>query len=613
MAKLSLKRYEIQIRIFFILLVFALLVINIMNVYLLASSRRTLVTSKIEQGKAMSSAAFREIRLSGATGILSSSGEIEFPVYSSYLRGYALKSGLSSLAVLNANGNVLVKSENYAPMESDTDFTGLEAARLRSLRSGIGVHTLPEGGRIVYFEPVLTSAGAISGFMKSVYTDFSLETEEKNYKILIYSQAFVIIIILILGVIFGSWVVKPFRAIGEAASRLPEDIRKEWGWSNEPVLVEESFKKVLERIVLQEESLKQLHSDAESLAGSIEAFVEKVARDMVSGVIYLDGSCRVITMNPEAAKITGIGLEDVKGKYFIAEVSHIEDLSNLIETSLKEGRRYSREVLRFVGSDGRKGHLGVAITPVKGESGEAVGVLCMLTDLTEIQSLQERGRLRENLAAVGAVAAGIAHEFRNSLGAILAYARLITRGQSQEDSKENAQAILKEVEAAKRVVDDFLSYTKPAKLNLAMVDLKKILHELKDDLMSSGQFPGLSIELKCDSAIISADELLMKQAFFNIIKNSAEAYGSNGGKVEIAVENLEGKKIGVSFTDHAGGIPDGQIDKIFIPFFSTKESGTGLGLALAQKIVVNHDGIIEAENRKAMGLTFNVTLPAKTS
>ncbi|MEW5806006.1 MAG: ATP-binding protein [Acidobacteriota bacterium] len=606
---MSLRRYENQIRIFFILLVFTLLIINIMNFYLLSSSRNILINSVIEKGKAISASAFRSLVESGATQILTSPGKLESPVYSSYLRRWVSKSGLLSGSILNSDGEIIVSSENFMPMEDDPDFLKLGEVPAKSLRLGMEVHLAPEAGRVVYLSPVLSPERKILGFLKSAYYDADLQSQEKHYRVLIISQAAVIIILLVLGILFGSWVAKPFRALEEAASRIPETIKKEWGWADEPILVEESFKKVLEKIMEQEETLHRLHGSVETLDVSVEAFVEKVGREMVSGVIYLGSDGRIITMNPEAEKILDDSLERLKGKLLLSATAHIDGLSDLIEQSIGEGKKFSREVLKSMSRDWKRGHIGAAVTPVKGEAGKIIGALCILTDLTEIQNLQERGRVRENLAAAGVVSAGIAHEFRNSLGAILANAKLIIKGRSIEESVESAKAILKEVESSKRIVDDFLSYAKPAKLNLSRVDLKKLLMDLKDDLKNNEQFKPLQIELHADPLEISADEALLKQAFLNIIRNSAEAYGPSGGRVEIALERSEDKKGKVIFYDYAGGVPDDQIDRIFIPFFSTKESGTGLGLAIAQKIIVSHDGIIEVENRKGIGLIFKITFP----
>lgn len=609
MAKLSLRKYENQIRVFFTLLVLILLIINIVNVYLLSSSRGILINSEVERGKALTSSWFNGLTKKRALEIIEGEGRLSFPVYSSYLRRLAIEHGLLSAAILNSNGETLLSSGGFQPKEKDKDFDKLLSRRLKSLKAGMEVFSGPDQGQIVYFKPVFSTQGNIQGFIKTVYFDPELQREARNYRVLIYSQAAVILIVLVLVVSFGSWIVKPFKALGNVASKLPEDLKKEWGWVDEPILVEDSFRKVLEKVLEREKTLQKFQSDGEGLIGSVEAFVEKVARDMISGVVYVNRDGNIIAMNPAAEKVLGKPLKDVRGKPISEEASRIEHLWDLVENSIREGKKYSREVIRFLSEDGKKGHLGLAITPVRGESKEFIGALCILTDLTEIRDLQERSQLKNNLAAIGTISAGIAHEFRNSLAVILGYAKLMAKRNESEDVKEHSQAIIREVNASQRMVGDFLSYAKPAKLNFVKVNLRKLLDDLKEEAKKFDQFSKMKISVEGQFSTISGDEALLKQAFLNIIKNAAEAYGEKEGIEEIQGEILEGKKVRISFKDFAGGVPEDQLDQIFLPFFSTKKSGTGLGMAISQKIIINHDGNIEIENRKGQGLTFSITLP----
>ncbi len=609
MAKLSLRKYENQIRIFFILLVLFLLIINIVNFYLLSSSRMTLINSEVERGKALTSSWIKELTEKRALEILEGKGRLDFPVYSSYLRRLVIKNDLLSAMIINTEGETFLGSSGFQPKEKDEDFENLDEESLRSLKAGIAMNSGPNEGRIVYFTPIFSTQGNIQGFIKTVYFDLALEREARNYKILIYSQASVIIIVLILVIFFGSWIVKPFKALGKAASLLPEDLKKEWGWVDEPILVEDSFRKALEKVMEREETLRQFQSGAEGLLGSVEAFTEKVAREMISGVIYVDRGGKIITMNPEAEKIVGRSLREARGKPIANEASHIENLWNLVESSIRDGKKYSREVIGFLSKDGRKGHLGLAITPVRGEGKNFMGALCILTDLTEIRDLQERSQLKDNLAAIGSISAGIAHEFRNSLAVILANAKLMAKRDRSEETKEHGQAIIKEVNASQRMVEDFLSYAKPAKINFAKIHLLDLFKDLKEEIKKFDEFSKVEIILKGQLSTISGDESLLKQAFLNIIKNAAEAYGKKGGIMEIVGELVEGKRIRISFNDFAGGVSEEKLEKIFLPFFSTKETGTGIGMALAQKIIISHDGNIDVENRKGQGLTLRITLP----
>jgi PAS domain S-box-containing protein len=609
MAKLSLRKYENQIRIFFILLVLILLIINIVNFYLLSSSRAILIRSEAERAKALTSALFKELTKKRALEILEGKGRLDFPVYSSYLRRLVINNDLLSASILSANGEMLLSSGSYQPRERDKDFERLGEEYLGSLKVGIEVHTGPEEGQIEYFIPVFSAQGIIQGYVKTVYFDPALQRETRNYRILIYSQAAVILIVLVLVIFFGSWIMRPFKALGKAASRLPENVKREWGWGEEPILVEDSFRKVLEKVMEREETLQQIQSGTGGLVESVEAFVERVAREMISGVIYVDREGRIITMNPEGEKILGKTLKEVRGHPIYEEASHIEHFWDLVEDAIKEGKKYSREVITFLSREGRRGHLGLAITPVRGEGKATVGALCILTDLTEIRELQERSQLKSNLAAIGSLSAGIAHEFRNSLAVILGYAKLIGKGRGSDETTDSSRAIIHEVNTSKRMVEDFLAYAKPAKINFARVNLHGLIESLTKDSRKLESFSKIDIKIGGSFSAISGDEALLKQAFTNILKNAAEAYKGKKGIIEIHGEKEEGGRARISFRDFAGGVPVEQVDQIFLPFFSTKEGGTGLGMAIAQKIIISHDGRIEVENRKNQGLTIHVYLP----
>lgn len=607
MARLSLSKYENQIRIFFILLVLILLIITIVNFFLLSSSRMVLIRSEAEKGKALTSAWFKELTKERALEILEGKGRMAFPIHSSYLRRLVIDHDLLSAALLNARGEMLLGSGGFQPGEKDKDFEKLSEEYLGSLKGGTGVHLGPIQGQIVYFIPVFSTQGVMQGYVKTVYFDPALQRETRNYRILIYSQASVILIVLILVIFFGSWIMKPFKALGKAASQLPEDLKREWGWAEEPILVEDSFRKVLEKVMEREESLQQLQSGTGSLVGSVEAFVERVARDMISGVIYVDREGKIMTLNPEAEKILGRNLQEVRGQLIQKEASHIDHFCDLVENSIQEGKRYSREVITFLNKDGRRGHLGLAITPVKGEENVVLGALCILTDLTEIRELQERGQLKHNLAAIGSLSAGIAHEFRNSLAVILGHAKLMAKEKGKKEMEESARSIIQEVNLSRRMVDDFLAYAKPAKINFAEVDIEGLLKDLVESAKNLDVFRNIDINVKGIFPAISGDEVLLRQAFTNILQNAAEAYGGKRGAIEILGKRVEGNRIRISFSDFAGGIPEEQLSKIFLPFFSTKETGTGLGMAIAQKIIISHDANIDVVNRTGQGLTFTIT------
>lgn len=209
-------------------------------------------------------------------------------------------------------------------------------------------------------------------------------------------------------------------------------------------------------------------------------------------------------------------------------------------------------------------------------------------------------RLRE-LASLGEMSAGIAHEFRNSLGSILGYAQLLRR----EAKKDTVEKIISECHRFRSLLDEFLKFAKPAELKLEPLDLRELLKECA----ASAETDRLSVSLDFDPRIplVRGDKLLLRRVFLNLIRNSSEASPDRGSLTISARRSKEGVEI--SFEDTGRGISEENLSKVFTPFFSTKEEGIGLGLSLAQKIVTAHGGLINISSREGKGTEVLISLP----
>jgi signal transduction histidine kinase len=254
---------------------------------------------------------------------------------------------------------------------------------------------------------------------------------------------------------------------------------------------------------------------------------------------------------------------------------------------------------------GRTVHLGVTTSSPPGGAG---GALCLFSDLTEIRSVQARVLLKENLARLGELSAGIAHEFRNSLSTILGYARLVSR--ENAGSSEHAQAVIREVQTMDRLVAEFLRYAGPARLQKSDVDLREMLAEIAAEVRR-GEGSPVEISLGGEwPPRIHADEALLRQAFHNLIRNGVEAARAGPPPRKVSVSGRTGRgAVTIDLIDSGPGFPPEILSKLFTPFVTTKERGTGLGMALAQKVIVSHDGGIEAGNREEGGGRVTATLP----
>jgi signal transduction histidine kinase len=235
----------------------------------------------------------------------------------------------------------------------------------------------------------------------------------------------------------------------------------------------------------------------------------------------------------------------------------------------------------------------------------------LLSDLTELASLQKQMQLRENLAALGELSAGIAHEFKNALATISGYAQMIQSEPVAADTTENAAKILEQTRSITHVVTEFLRYARPLEISEEPVLLLPLFERIANEVRELD--PRVQLRITGDFAEIAGDEGLLRQAFLNLARNAAEsAAGSSNPSVEIQVGSScqpDRGTLTVRVIDNGSGISADALCKLFRPFFTTKAAGTGLGLAVVQKIILQHGGQVEAMNRPEGGAEFIVTLP----
>jgi two-component system sensor histidine kinase AtoS len=224
----------------------------------------------------------------------------------------------------------------------------------------------------------------------------------------------------------------------------------------------------------------------------------------------------------------------------------------------------------------------------------------------EIKSLKEQLVLKERLAALGEVSAGIAHEIRNPLGVIAGYARLILKSLDERDiqKRELVMGILKEVDEINSVMEELLKFSRSEPISKKELNLTKMIKDIVETLENKDRVI-YQIE---DPLFVRADEELLKKALKNIIKNGIDE--AEKVWIDITKEKLEGHEgTVITIKDNGKGILEEDRDKIFMPFYTTKEKGTGIGLALAQKIVTAHEGKIAVESKVGEGSVFKIFLP----
>jgi two-component system sensor histidine kinase HydH len=225
---------------------------------------------------------------------------------------------------------------------------------------------------------------------------------------------------------------------------------------------------------------------------------------------------------------------------------------------------------------------------------------------SEISSLKEQLIMKERLAALGEVAAGIAHEFRNPMGVIAGYAKLLLKGlEDADDRKEIVQAILNEIEEMNRVMEELLKFSNSEPINSMDIDLVSFIA----DIVKSMGHTASEIKFSpCGPVSVSGDKTLLGQALKNLLQNAVHA----GDKIRIDLEktDLSGRSgVSIAVKDNGKGIPKTDFNKIFMPFYTTKSSGSGIGLALVQKIALVHGGSVSVNSKEGKGSTFRLSLP----
>ncbi len=366
--------------------------------------------------------------------------------------------------------------------------------------------------------------------------------------------------------------------------------------------VVDTFHELVSKLKEKEKELEVLRQKAEDKASAIEGYNENILQSVPSGVMSFDENMRITKVNLAAEKILEIKGEMIVGRH------HSEVLSKPIIDLLSDGKVVERGQISYTTPSGKRIWLGLTLSPLRDEENRAIGQILIFTDLTHLKAIESQMELRSRLSSLGEISAGIAHELRNPMGVIAGYTKLLSK-KVDNSLKSTVDAISKEIIAMDRIIYDFLSFAKPAELNISDIELKSIIENCVATVIGERANITLNIDVK-GLPNIKGDEVLLRQAFTNLIQNAVEAM-HQGGKLAIEASTSTGTKgnfLDVSISDTGHGIAEDMMNKIFLPFFTTKEKGTGLGLAIVHKIVISHGGGIFVESGDK-GTTFRIRLP----
>lgn len=380
-----------------------------------------------------------------------------------------------------------------------------------------------------------------------------------------------------------------------------------------------NVQQLLARIKVQDEELAQLRREALQRDRDTLRISQQVLSQLPSGVIFFDRWGRVRDANPAAR--SALGYASPEGLLAVEllrdAVVREEDgttlgrASELVRQGLGTDISLQRKNMDYSTPAGEHRTLGVTMFPLRAD-GSTSGLICLLTDLTAIRALHDEVQRRRNLSSLGEMSAGIAHEFKNSLATISGYAQMLYRSldESAGVPRQHVTRILDQVQNLTTVATEFLNFARPLEMITSRVDLNYVVRESIAHVQAQ-DFPEVEMRLRDDLPEIPGDPILLGNVFMNLLRNSCQAIADQGepGTVEVRMDRLDEWQVMISVHDTGPGVPADIRDKIFIPFFTTKASGNGLGLAMVHKIVTSHQGRVQLAESVPGHTAFVVTLP----
>jgi PAS domain S-box-containing protein len=324
-------------------------------------------------------------------------------------------------------------------------------------------------------------------------------------------------------------------------------------------------------------------------------YLNSILESMSDGVIVADTNGTITKFNRSASNILEYMKEEVVGRSFF-------DLFGR-EFIAPDGERGTK----LCAKSGREVSVSERDAPISDRSRTCIGYVKVFEDLTEIEALREQVRQVDRLAAIGEMAATVAHEIRNPLGGIRGFAALLARDIPSDDPRSRlVEKILAGTRNLNKVVDELLEYTRPLDFQLRPANCAE-LNDAAISFLEIGNRPITIANTVPRHLRVFADSDKIRHVFLNILLNAAQSIESEGD-IRISA-TVDGRMITVSIRDTGCGIPREKLPQVFSPFYTTKEKGTGLGLAIAAKIVDGHAGTLEAESEVGAGTTISVSLP----
>jgi len=420
---------------------------------------------------------------------------------------------------------------------------------------------------------------------------------------------------------------KPVQQLAEGAAGIA---RGDWNQRIEPPTDDEigrlaiAFNHMVGELAQQRVALENANTELrrgfEDLT-DLKSYTDNILASLTTGIVTVDLEGRVVTLNPAAELMTGFFAGEVRGRYCTEVFAHTPDLAELLMETLASRVAVPGVTVTLRRRNGRAMPVELSAAPLRGGESKELGVIGVFRDLTRVRQLEDRLRRSDRLAAIGELAAGLAHEIKNPLTSLLTFSRHLARRFEDPDFRQKFLSVVpRELERINTIVERLLELARPARLTFKPLRLPALLErvlELYGDRLEA-QSIRVVRDWRRDVPVVWVDQEALYRALVNLVANALDAM-PRGGRLTLRVawsdaETLASaragtRRVAVEVEDSGTGIEPADLDRIFNPFFSTKEGGTGLGLALTQKIVEDHGGSIDVRSGLGAGALFRIVLP----
>ena len=344
----------------------------------------------------------------------------------------------------------------------------------------------------------------------------------------------------------------------------------------------------------------------------VSNYLNNILESLSGGVLVVDLDGKITFFNQEAEDITGFEQKNVLGKPYADIIGLAAGRGRSVLHTLDTGERLASQEKELQRANDRTIPLGFSTSLVRDEAGTVLGALEVFNDLTEVKRLEAEFQRVQTLAALGEMAATVAHEIRNPLGGIAGYAGMLERDLAAEHpNRRLVHKITEGVGRLNRIVVSLLNYTRPLRLNIHPVNLVELVEETTAffaiDIERSREDIHIERDFTIGDLICRIDPEQLQQVVLNLLQNAMQSM-PEGGTIDISLHS--GENCGVLTVGDTGiGMDDEVREKLFTPFFTTKEDGTGLGLVTSKKIIDAHNGQIRVDSEPGCGTRFSISLP----